>query len=149
MDQTRGNRLSGVLAGLLRDRPLIVLVAFGIAAFATVSVAGAQSSPFPGIVHGVEYVEAETASNSTSPKSLEVKCPEGKNVIGGGADVSGPGASKVALRNTHWDPEAPSEKWEGGAQELIATTAAWKLRVRAVCADLAFFDDHNEELPLP
>jgi hypothetical protein len=70
--------------------------------------------------------------SSASPKNITASCPAGKKVFGGGVEISGPGRNRVtAVENKPSGDNA----WEGEAFEAVATGAAWKLVVHAICAN--------------
>lgn len=105
-----------------------------------VLVAGVQlaSAPPAAALAGLERTDAVSGSMSfESPKTVDVGCPEGKTVIGGGAEIDGGGDEEsIAPRLTMVVPVIP------GAFRATAETPGhvdaqelWTLRVYAVCAD--------------
>ncbi|HXG75146.1 MAG TPA: hypothetical protein VNJ53_01115 [Gaiellaceae bacterium] len=87
----------------------------------------------PGL-SGREEVAAETATTSVSPKAISASCPAGKKVVGGGIEVGGPGRGRVTVTENQ---PAGDAAWEAEAFEAVATGAAWKLEVHAICATVA------------
>ena len=78
----------------------------------------------------VERVEASSANNSVTPKVLEIACPAGKRLIGGGARVNG-GSPKVALCASFPDND---NIYRASATETDAFIPSWSLTVYAICA---------------
>jgi hypothetical protein len=79
-------------------------------------------------------VSQRSASSSTRNKDLIVVCPNGKIVIGGGAQIlrnDGGAWEDVALIGSF-----PSEvnQWKGAAAEGVETPLNWQLEVFAICA---------------
>ncbi len=83
----------------------------------------------PGL-SAVERVETSSANNSTSPKVVQIACPVGKRLIGGGARVNG-GSPKVALGASFPDND---NIYRATASEADAFIPAWSLTVYAICA---------------
>lgn len=83
--------------------------------------------------------EKLTALDSRDFKVENADCPEGKRVIGGGAELLGGGSSlppqDVTLLSS--DPVAGSGAipgWHAAAGEEDPTAGSWQIRVRAICA---------------
>ncbi|HXF98055.1 MAG TPA: hypothetical protein VNJ46_05525 [Gaiellaceae bacterium] len=93
--------------------------------------AGPQGPPG---LSGLQVVVAETATSSASPKTITAVCPAGKRAIAGGIEVGGAGRSRVTVTESH---PTGDTSWEAEAFEAVATAAAWKLVVHAVCAAVA------------
>ena len=83
----------------------------------------------PGL-SAVERVEASSANNSTTPKVVQITCPAGKRLIGGGARVNG-GSPKVALWASFPDND---NIYRANASEIDAFIPSWSLTVYAICA---------------
>jgi hypothetical protein len=62
---------------------------------------------------------------------VTVTCPTGKVVIGGGVEVSGPGRARVTVTE---NKPSGDNAWEAEAFEAVATPAAWKVVIHALCA---------------
>ena len=95
-------------------------------------VPGPKGSPG---VSGLQRVDAATSDSSANSKSVVVTCPSGKRVVGGGARVTGSGAPKVTIIENF--PDSDGVKWNGKANEVVATGATWALQVYALCANVA------------
>lgn len=81
-------------------------------------------------VSAVERVEVSSPSNSATPKVLEIACPAGKRLIGGGARLNG-GAPKVVLSASYPDND---NIYRARANETDAFIPSWSLTVYAICA---------------
>ncbi len=81
-------------------------------------------------VSAVERVEAASVNNSTSPKSVQIACPAGKRLLGGGARVTG-GGQEVVLTASFPDND---NIYRASAAENDAFVAAWTLTAFAICA---------------
>lgn len=92
---------------------------------------------------GLVTVWAETSFDSDTPKIKAVDCPTGKKLTGGGARiVLGPGSEgQVEITDS-----SPTEVFIGGVNVVSETqwyargdsfpsSADWRLRVYAICAD--------------
>jgi hypothetical protein len=93
--------------------------------------AGPQGPPG---VSAREQVNAESAQNSTPSKTVSITCSAGKKVLGGGVEISGPGRNRVSTTENH---ASGDNGWEAEAFEVVATPAAWKLVVHAICANVS------------
>ena len=81
----------------------------------------------------LEIILRVSATDSSTPKLVIVNCPIGKLVVGGGARVSGSGASNV--RVTEFFATPPSRNvWTVQAVESPATGNSWTLTGSAICA---------------
>ena len=81
-------------------------------------------------VSAVERVEASSPNNSTTPKVVQIACPAGKRLLGGGARVNG-GSPKVALWASFPDND---NIYRANASETDAFVPSWSLTVYAICA---------------
>lgn len=85
-------------------------------------------------VRGLERVDFSSAADSTSPKKAFAKCPSGKKVIAGGAEIfiarasTGPVALKASF------PSDALDGWAATAEEMAATDAKWFVTAFALCA---------------
>jgi hypothetical protein len=91
---------------------------------------GPQGPAGPPGLSAVERVETTSPSNSTTSKSLQIACPTGKRLMGGGARVNG-GVPEVALTASFPDND---NIYRATAVENDAFTPAWTLTVYAICA---------------
>jgi hypothetical protein len=96
---------------------------------------GPRGPAGPAGVAGLQRFDAATSSSSANSKSVVVTCPSGKRVVGGGARITGNGSPKVTITENF--PDADGDKWNGKANEVVATSASWQLQVYALCATVA------------
>ena len=89
--------------------------------------AGPQGAP--GLA-GVEIATADSPSSSSSSRQVDVSCPSGETVAGGGAQIYGAGG-KVALDESY---PKDATSWRATAYEIVSTTLNWHLSAFAVCA---------------
>jgi len=83
----------------------------------------------PGL-SAVERVDATSPANSTTSKSVQIACPAGKRLIGGGARVNG-GIPEVSLTASFPDND---NIYRATALENDTFNPAWTLTVYAICA---------------
>ena len=89
-------------------------------------------------VNGLQRVEVESPTNSSSPKQITASCPEGKVLVGTGFDVFG-GKSGSSNEFTHviMDFAIPGNAsvtvaaYEDGA---LPSAATWRVKAIAICA---------------
>ncbi len=81
---------------------------------------------------GIEIVTELSPSDSIN-KSVSVKCPTGKKVLGGGGIA--PGYTGMILQQS--TPLQDGSGWNIYVQESQPTTTMWAARVYAVCATVA------------
>ncbi|MBA3376765.1 MAG: hypothetical protein H0U00_13305 [Actinobacteria bacterium] len=81
-------------------------------------------------VSAVERVEATSPNNSTISRSIQIACPVGKRLIGGGARVNS-GSFKVALIAAFPDND---NIYRAAAAETSAFAPSWSLTAYAICA---------------
>jgi hypothetical protein len=96
---------------------------------------GPQGPPGPAGAAGVAALERKdvlTPTSSANVKTTSAVCPTGKHVIGGGARVTGAGASKVSINEAF--PDSDGTKFNATAREVVATALTWALQVYAMCA---------------
>jgi hypothetical protein len=86
----------------------------------------------PGL-SGLELVTANSASNSASAKLIDVACPAGKKVVGGGAHIWDAG-SFAALDESY---PTSATTWRATAYEVNVTGLNWHLTAYALCANVA------------
>lgn len=95
-------------------------------------VGGGGGGAPPSGLHNVTIVTQASGSAAVDTRGETALCPVGDTIVGGGADLVGPGYRSVALdRST---PTAPGDGWVGGAHEHTPTADNWELIVFAICA---------------
>ena len=104
---------------------------------------GAQGGPG---VSRLEVVQAATANNGSSPKSVKASCRGGRRVLGGGAWAShavygSTEAGPIAVRASYPDRREPAggrnrDGWRAMAIETgsLGVPGNWRLTAYAVCA---------------
>ena len=83
-------------------------------------------------------VELETSSSgSEAAKSIEVECPAGTSLLGGGASVfsSVSGKSLLASRPLFEAGTGDAVGWQGIAQEMVSAATSWGLQSFAICGN--------------
>ncbi len=97
---------------------------------------GLRIDAFCGIVPGYEVVTDSTTRDSSGLKRLWVDCPEGKQLLGGGARIGGQ-INGTAL-TTSGPEEGPGDPtgWFGVATEVVANSGDWALRIDSFCANV-------------
>jgi hypothetical protein len=86
-------------------------------------------------ISGLERREASNGPDSTD-KAVDVTCPTGKRVIGGGAKVIGAGVDNVAITEA-W-PDSDGKTFHARAIEVsTGTTVNWTLTGYALCANVS------------
>jgi hypothetical protein len=83
----------------------------------------------PGL-SAVERVEVTSPATSTTSKSVQIACPSGKRLMGGGARVNG-GIPEVSLTASFPDND---NIYRATAVENDAFNPAWTLTAYAICA---------------
>jgi hypothetical protein len=92
--------------------------------------AGAAGAAGPPGLSAVERVELTSATSSSPTRSVNIPCPSGKRLIGGGARVSS-GSLPVAIQGSFPDND---NIYRAFARETTATPSNWSLTVYAICA---------------
>ncbi len=95
--------------------------------------AGENGAPGAPGVSGLEVVSMTSPTNSGAQRGLEVPCPAGKRVLGGGAEVVG-GSNDVAIYASH--PLPGQTSWRAWAHEVDPTGDVWSLSAYAICANV-------------
>jgi hypothetical protein len=101
---------------------------------------GADGAPgAPGAVgapglSGREIVVAQSDQNSDEEKSALATCPDGKQVIGGGANVFPNDVDDVLVRDAY---PSSATGFYVEAQEVGAVADNWRIAAYAVCATVA------------
>jgi len=97
---------------------------------------GPVGPPGPAGVSNLQYVQAVSATNTTSPKSMQVSCPAGKKVLGGGFAMSN--EAKAAGVTAESSPLASLGGWEGTATWPSGVFPQnWRFALYAVCGTVA------------
>ena len=85
-------------------------------------------------VRGLERVEFSSTSDSEQQKKAFAKCPAGKKVISGGAQIfiAGSATGPVALKASF--PSDVLDGWAATAEEMVPTDLKWFVNAFAICA---------------
>jgi hypothetical protein len=84
----------------------------------------------PAGVSGWMLVSNSSPSDSDSPKTAQVTCPEGKKALGGGGSVGGAAGLALAVSR----PFSPQGNgWVATGREIVATGSSWSVGVYAIC----------------
>jgi hypothetical protein len=92
-------------------------------------------------INGYVNIRKESAFDSSSTKVVSSDCPQGTEVIGGGANVFASNAdpnqfnAPIALR-TNGPSVNGFEYWSATALEVQPYPFEWRLTVRVICADV-------------
>jgi len=99
-----------------------------------------SSSLLGQLVKNVTYVTAQTSADAEAdPKFVTAPCPTGKEVIGGGARVTGAEVTKVAVTesfSTSVDVSGKRTGWHAVAIPMAVEANAWGVEAVAICAEL-------------
>jgi hypothetical protein len=106
-----------------------------------VSGAKLSSGLLAQLVENVSYVSATpTVFDPVSPETMTVtaQCPAGKQVIGGGARVTGSGVTTVAITESIPALSADGKRtgWTATAREIAPEAKDWLIEAHAICAEL-------------
>jgi len=82
---------------------------------------------------GLEVVSASTTTDSSVAKFVDVSCPAGKRVVGGGAHIWDAGG-KVALDESY---PTSDTVWRATAYEIAVNALNWHISAYAICAATA------------
>ena len=77
-----------------------------------------------------QVVSTSTASDSSSPKSIQATCPAGKQAIAGGGRIDSAAGGRV-ISSTR--PQG-SNAWFSQAYEVVSNPGSWTLTTYVVCA---------------
>jgi len=96
----------------------------------------ATNSTLPASLQGSGYqvVVSETPVDTTSPKQLIVKCPQGKKATGAGWSVLDQTSAILEGESTYSEPAFDGSSWMINAKNKSAFAPKWKLRIRLICA---------------
>ncbi len=120
-----GESRSGGAPGILRRSSLLLGLAFIVVG---AGLGGSASAA----VTGLQRVEAESLSNSTGSRGVIARCPAGKQVLGGGAELIG-GGQEVAL-NDLIPNEALTSFTAEAFEDQTGYAGSWSVRAYAICA---------------
>ena len=95
--------------------------------------AGAAGAAGAAGLSGLEQVTVDSASDSSSPKTVFVTCPGAKKVISVGGTIYSAGGGIHLI----WNSPVSSNAGVLAAEESVATANTWKLEAVAVCANAA------------
>ena len=111
-------------------------------AYATTAVPGDWSLEVTAIcadLPTVDLVTDETSSSSSELKQLDIPCPAGTRILGGGVQVIGP-LLPIDLTIRASVPRkvlTATYSWFTQGREWTPTASSWRLRGYALCADIA------------
>lgn len=104
-----------------------------------IAAAAVTASPAAAAVPGLDRAEGMSNLDSQNFKGADAKCPPGKKVIGGGAQLFGGGA-KIGLVSL--GPNADKTIYGVTAQEISGgTTESWRVTAYALCANASAVPD--------
>jgi hypothetical protein len=86
----------------------------------------------PGVA-AVELVSAASAFDSSSTHFVDVTCPSGKKLLGGGGTVD----NAAGFVDLYASRPLDADTWHARAWEVNATTLSWRVIAYAVCANVA------------
>ncbi len=95
-------------------------------------IQGSQGAPGQSGISGYEVVEASSQSNSNEWQNVEVLCPPGKKVLGGGAQAFSALSENFVLDASK--PLAGDAGWYAQAQETSAIASPHVVHAFAICA---------------
>jgi hypothetical protein len=72
--------------------------------------------------------------NSDNTKLVLAICPNGKQALGGGAQVGGPVVVSINESDFYLDDNGNRIGWIARASEVVPTDAPWVLVAHALCA---------------
>jgi hypothetical protein len=149
MGSSRTTRWLGAVAAVItpmkrgaerKVRRLAVLSA-GAVLMATVPVvAQVAAAPPAAAVPGLQWVFAQSAADSVSPKMLIARCPAGKRVVGGGGGVFDAPTDQInQVMLTALEPLHDTVNGDGfmavGYERGAGISVTWTIAAYALCAD--------------
>ncbi len=97
--------------------------------------AGPAGPAGPPGLSGYQAVFTTGASDSTSYKTLDAVCPDGKRALGGGVAITpASAATVVAVTRSYLSGTA---RWETAARETATFSGDWMLNAVVICATVA------------
>ena len=128
-------RAGSVTSPKVRDGSLRAVDLAPAARLALKGDKGDKGDPGTAGLSGLETVGASSTFDSNNSKTLVVRCPAGKRLIGGGAGAWGRAMifvpNGLVLTASHPYDE---NGWLAAAHETVPTEQEWFLRANAVCA---------------
>lgn len=128
-------RASSVTSPKVRDGSLRAVDLAPAARLALKGAKGDKGDAGTAGLSGLETVGASSTFDSSKSKTLVVRCPAGKRLVGGGAGAWGRAMifvpDGIALTASH---PFDDTGWLAAAHETVPTEQEWFLRANAVCA---------------
>jgi trimeric autotransporter adhesin len=90
------------------------------------------------LVKNASYVtKATEPADSVDPKTITAECPAGKQVIGGGAKITGTVTTVAVTESAPTPLNAESKRtgWTAAAREIAPEAGEWALEAYAICAE--------------
>jgi hypothetical protein len=88
------------------------------------------------LVKDVDYVTAVSEENdAVTPKTVTAQCPAGRQVIGGGAHVTGTSDAAVTESAPVADPAGRHNGWRASARVVSPSPPFWGIEAHAICAE--------------
>ena len=112
-----------------RGHVVIACAVLTVPALAAIGVA----EPAYASVPGLQVISADSATNSSSPKTAVATCPTGKQVLSVGARIDG-GGGQVLLDDAYPNSSLTSVTAKA-YEDDDGTTAQWFIRAYAVCVN--------------
>jgi hypothetical protein len=89
------------------------------------------------LVKSVDYMTETSKEDATeAPKTISAQCPAGKEVIGGGARVTGNGDVAVTESAPVVDSGGKHTGWRASARVVNGPPEPWAIEAHAICAEL-------------
>jgi hypothetical protein len=82
---------------------------------------------------GYVRVQASSANNSSSSKTVTANCPAGLRVLGGGFSLSGSGVSQGDIEVLAAYPSSDTS-FSAQALEDVSVSGSWQVHAYAICA---------------
>ena len=127
-------RTGSVTSAKVRDGSLGLA---DLAPAARLALKGEKGDPGAAGVSGLEVVGASSIFDSNKSKTLVVRCPAGKRLIGGGAGAWGRAMIFVPDGLVLSASQPYDGGWLAAAHESVPTEQEWFLQAHAVCAVVA------------
>jgi hypothetical protein len=96
---------------------------------------GLHTGGIPRYIGNPVHVGAVSPTNSDNGRFVRATCGPGRVPIGGGADVVGPQGVVLTASFPYYSPSYGNiNGWWAAANEVVATSEAWRLGAIAICA---------------